>query len=307
MMYGIDISNFQAGINLEPYKDGFVIIRAGYAMSVDDSFHRHVKECIRLGIPFGVYWYSYALNVAQALQEADKFLDTIKPYKDKIRVGAWLDMEDADGYKRRHGMSINYDTISPICYEFALKVEKAGYYSGIYSPQSWLPYINPKCNRFDKWVASWGNNDGNVNVNTSAYGSILQYAGDPLDRDLMYGDLSRYQIGKKTETTEKPASTKPEDPLAKYTDDQLADMVLKGKFGNGDARVKALGSRYEKVQAIVNKKLEEPAKKFYTVKRGDTLSEIADRFNTTVSKLCKLNPEIYNPNIIYVNQTIRVK
>lgn len=40
--------------------------------------------------------------------------------------------------------------------------------------------------------------------------------------------------------------------LSKYTDAQLAEMVKDGKFGNGDARKKALGNRYNAVQAIVS-------------------------------------------------------
>lgn len=40
--------------------------------------------------------------------------------------------------------------------------------------------------------------------------------------------------------------------LSKYTDEQLADMVLQGKFGNGEDRKKALGSRYSAVQAIID-------------------------------------------------------
>lgn len=43
--------------------------------------------------------------------------------------------------------------------------------------------------------------------------------------------------------------------LSKYSDEQLADMVIRGDFGNGDARVAALGSRYTAVQKIVNQKL----------------------------------------------------
>lgn len=42
------------------------------------------------------------------------------------------------------------------------------------------------------------------------------------------------------------------DDLSKYTDQQLADMVLQGKFGNGEDRKKALGSRYNAVQAIID-------------------------------------------------------
>jgi hypothetical protein len=47
--------------------------------------------------------------------------------------------------------------------------------------------------------------------------------------------------------------------------------------------------------------------KFYTVKKGDTLSRIAMRFNTTVDELMKLNPQIKDPNLIYAGQRIRIK
>ena len=46
---------------------------------------------------------------------------------------------------------------------------------------------------------------------------------------------------------------------------------------------------------------------YYVVKRGDVLSKIAVKFNTTVSNLMALNPQIKNPNLIYTGQTIRVK
>lgn len=297
MRYGIDISHWQSDIDLTPFKGQFVIIRAGFSNSVDGSFKRHVNECIRLGIPFGVYWYSYALSVAGALREAETCLKTIAPYKDKIQVGVWLDMEDADGYKKRNGFSFTRDHIAPICHAFALKIEEAGYYSGIYCSKSWLQYLTPTCDRFDKWVAAWGRNDGEVHYDTSELGSLLQYASDTLDRDLMYGDISRYQVGKKAE---------PVNPLDKYTDAELADKVLAGEFGNGPKRKKALGARYDAVQKIVNQKVAEKKAKYYTVKLGDTLSGIAKRYNTTVSALANLNG-IKNPNRIYVGQKIRIK
>ena len=55
MMYGIDISRHNGDIDLEEYKDGFVIIRVGYgSFTLDEKFERNVNECKRLGIPFGV-------------------------------------------------------------------------------------------------------------------------------------------------------------------------------------------------------------------------------------------------------------
>ena len=44
----------------------------------------------------------------------------------------------------------------------------------------------------------------------------------------------------------------------------------------------------------------------YTVQRGDTLRKIADRLNTTVEAMLKVNPQIYNPNLIYVGQVINL-
>jgi len=43
----------------------------------------------------------------------------------------------------------------------------------------------------------------------------------------------------------------------------------------------------------------------YTVQRGDTLSELAVRFNTTVSEIAKLN-NIRNINLIYIGETLRI-
>jgi peptidoglycan endopeptidase LytE len=44
----------------------------------------------------------------------------------------------------------------------------------------------------------------------------------------------------------------------------------------------------------------------YTVQSGDTLRKIADRLNTTVDAILKVNPQIGNPNLIYVGQVINL-
>lgn len=50
-----------------------------------------------------------------------------------------------------------------------------------------------------------------------------------------------------------------------------------------------------------------PAVEYYTVKKGDTLSGIAKKYKTTVAALVKLNPQIKDPNLIYIGQKIRIK
>ena len=298
-MYGIDISKHNGDINLEPYRGQFVIIRAGYGnFTKDEKFARNVIECKRLGIPFGVYLYSYALNAEEAKAEAHALLKALEPIKNEIKVGVWFDMEDADGYKKKHGFKFTHENISAICYAFAKTIEDAGYYSGIYTSSSWLQYIKPECDRFDKWVASWGTNDGTLQNDTSKYGTIHQYTSKPIDKNIMYADISRYDMNKKNTSTK--------NPLDAFTNGELADKVIAGEFGAGDARKNALGARYEAVQAIVNKKLGIKNPVYYTVKSGDTLSKIASRFGTTYQKIAQMNG-IGNPNRIHVGQRLRVK
>ena len=77
-MYGIDISEHNGNIDLTPYRGQFVIIRCGWGHFQEDKlFKRNVAECKRLGIPFGIYHYSYALNVAEARQEASAVIKYI--------------------------------------------------------------------------------------------------------------------------------------------------------------------------------------------------------------------------------------
>lgn len=299
-MYGIDISEHNGNIDLSPYKGQFVIIRVGYGnFTLDKKFTRNVAECKRLGIPFGFYHYSYALNKEGARNEAAAVLRTIAPYKNDIKCGVWFDMEDADGYKRKHGLAINHNNIAPICYEFAKAIEDAGYYSGIYTATSWLGYITPECNRFDKWVANWGTNNGQLQSDTSKYGTIHQYTSKPLDKNIMYADISRYDMSKKNK---QPKPTK-------KSNEEIANEVLAGKWGNGTDRknrLTAAGYDYNAVQSIVNSRAASHTAVYYTVQSGDTLSGIAARYGTTYQRIQALNG-IADPNKIYKGQKLMVK
>jgi prophage DNA circulation protein len=48
------------------------------------------------------------------------------------------------------------------------------------------------------------------------------------------------------------------------------------------------------------------ASRTYTVKKGDSLWRIAKMYNLTLNQIIKLNPQIKNPNLIYVGQTVYV-
>ncbi len=92
--------------------------------------------------------------------------------------------------------------------------------------------------------------------------------------------------------------------------EEVAKEVLAGKWGNGDSRknkLKAAGYDYQAVQNKVNELAKGTvSKEYHTVVKGDTLTAIAKKYNTSVQNLVDMNG-IKNPNIINIGQKIRVK
>ena len=163
---GIDVSSHQTNIDWNAVKKAgvdFAIIRCGYGkddQKQDDKyFNKNVAECERLGIPYGVYIYSYALDTKGADSEADHALRLLKGHNPKY--GVWFDMEDADGYKKKNGMPSN-ETLINICVTFCDKLIKNGYDTGIYASLSWFnnQLKSSKLDKYTKWVAHWSDNCG---------------------------------------------------------------------------------------------------------------------------------------------------
>lgn len=93
----------------------------------------------------------------------------------------------------------------------------------------------------------------------------------------------------------------------KKSNEEIANEVIKGYWGNGDERKRRLkdaGYDYNAIQKIVNDKLNQ--KQYYTIQYGDTLSSISERFGTPIDTICAWN-NIAIPNLIYAGVTIRVK
>lgn len=132
---GIDVSYAQGKIDWEKVKASgkvdFAILRAGYGREysqVDEQFARNYSECKRLGIPVGVYWYSYATTAAEAKREAQVCLDTIQGKQFEYPVA--FDIEEKDSLQ-------NADTL---CKAFCDAIEAGGYYAAIYTFKSALEY-----------------------------------------------------------------------------------------------------------------------------------------------------------------------
>lgn len=238
MLKGIDISEHNGDINLSKIKPEFVIIRAGVGTRLDYRVHDNILKCERLGIPYGFYWYTYAINPVGTDREATKFrefVETILTEEHKPTCGYWLDMEDGDYYKKRNGFEYSYKNINPIISAFK---EKFKYEMGVYTSQSWLQYYDYK--KYPLWVAWWlANDNGEVpNKDFSDIAVMWQYTskylGQPLDGNIMYKELP------------KPTKQTPKELLFMCID------TLDGMYGVDAERKEKLGRYYDNVQEIIN-------------------------------------------------------
>ncbi|MBU0278942.1 GH25 family lysozyme, partial [Gemella sp. zg-1178] len=174
-----DISEHNLDIDFSKLKhevDG-LIIRAGFGTVREDrKFREYANAALKEGIPFGFYWYSYALNEEQAKAEANMFLNTIKNYKPEYPI--FVDMEDADYWKEKQGS--HHPANSWQGRENIIKThidiyKENGYLGGVYASRNWFNSMSNDLNKYNRWVAHW-TQDPNTYV-ASSYG-MHQYTSD---------------------------------------------------------------------------------------------------------------------------------
>ena len=161
-MKGIDVSSWNGDIDLQKVKNAgydFVMIRCGWGDDLtnqdDDQFANTVRKAEAIGMPWGTYLYSYALNLTEAKSEVAHVKRLLKNRKPTLPVA--FDMEDADYYKQNHGFPTNTMLIN-ICKTFLSGVESAGYYPILYTNLDYMKYkLNDTSllNNYDIWYAQW--------------------------------------------------------------------------------------------------------------------------------------------------------
>lgn len=388
----IDVSYHNGKIDWAKVKASGVdgaIIRCGFGDNIssqdDTQWKRNADECTRLGIPFGTYIYSYAKTDAQARSEAEHVLRLVKGYK--LSYPVYYDLEEAG----TQSGAVNRMKI------FAEIIENAGYWVGVYCNKSWWDNtLKSLGDRYTKWIARYNSTlgmsgvdmwqytssgsvsgiSGRVDMNHcyrdfpkeingassggsssgSTSGSTTTPSGSTLDLVVgvmqgKYGNgdarkkalgtrhnevqnfinhissasvdtlvsevkAGKYGNGNTRKTVLGSRYTEVQNKInqqsAKKSNDEIANEVIAGKWGDGNTRkskLQAAGYDYNTIQNLVNKKLgvsSGSSKKYYTIRSGDTLSEIAADNGVSVSQLCSWNG-IKNANKIYAGQKIRVK
>ena len=180
---GVDISSVNGDVDIQKIKDAgydFVMIRCGFGSDIksqdDSQFENNVRKCEKIGMPWGTYLYSYALNTDEAKSEAEHVIRLLKNKKPSFPVA--FDMEDADGYKSKNGMPSN-STLIAICKTFLSRIKSAGYYPMLYASLSWLNnQLNDSelLNNYDIWVAQWNSTcDYQKDAGMWQYGGEVNY------------------------------------------------------------------------------------------------------------------------------------
>ena len=159
----IDVSTYQGVIDWAKVKaagiDG-AMIRAGFGKNnIDDKFKRNISECNRLGIPCGVYWFSYAYTEDMAKREAEYCLDAIAGYK--LELPVCFDFEyDSVRYAGTQGVTVNKKLATALVHAFCKVVEEAGYYVMNYANLDYMRnYFDDTVKRYDLWHAWYANAD----------------------------------------------------------------------------------------------------------------------------------------------------
>lgn len=156
-LFGVDVSTWQGDIDWKKAKDSidFAILRLGWIgnrnnHALDNKFERNYRECVKLGIPVGIYIYSYSKTEAAAISGAEWVLKTLK--KRKLDLPIYLDMED------KTIKSAGRVKLTKICHAFNTKIEQGGYWAGVYANADWFKnYLNGEelRKRYTCWIAHY--------------------------------------------------------------------------------------------------------------------------------------------------------
>lgn len=198
----IDVSGHDGLIDWDSAKEHIegVIIRIGYgndyAYQDDKQAVQNMDECERLGIPYGVYIYSYAMTMQETESEISHTLRMLKGHN-PVR-GVWFDMEDADEYKKNHGMDVYSEEdrtlLTDICIRFIDEMHSRGYITGVYANYDYYKNVLDT-NRlymtegFNMWLAHWDVEEPDMDCMMWQFGAY-RIGDHEFDGNIYYADYS---------------------------------------------------------------------------------------------------------------------
>lgn len=175
----IDVSGWQGDIDWAKAKaDGVegAIIRLGYGEgnNADKKAQRNISECKRLGIPFGIYWYSYADTPSLAKEEGADVVAKLKQFgvnPSDLAYPVYYDLEKWTW--EGHQPPTDPNVYNNIVNNWYSALQSAGYKNlGVYSYTSYLrgPLKHADIYAKTAWVAQYGARMGFDSFSTNSRG-----------------------------------------------------------------------------------------------------------------------------------------
>lgn len=175
----IDVSEWQGDIDWAKAKaDGVegVIIRLGYGEgnNADKKAQRNISECKKLGIPFGIYWYSYADTPSLAKEEGADVVAKLKQFgvnPSDLAYPVYYDLEKWTW--EGHQPPTDPNVYNNIVNNWYSVLQSAGYKNlGVYSYTSYLrgPLKHADIYAKTAWVAQYGARMGFDSFSTNSRG-----------------------------------------------------------------------------------------------------------------------------------------
>ena len=158
---GIDVSKYQGNIDwgaVAASGINFAIIRVGYrgsssgALVEDRNFKKNISGATKAGIKVGLYFFTQAVNDAEAVEEASMAMSLASGYK--VTYPIFIDTESASN-GRANGLSKSARTA--VVKAFCQTVRNGGYKAGVYASKSWYAnQLNASAlNGYCIWVAQY--------------------------------------------------------------------------------------------------------------------------------------------------------
>lgn len=158
---GIDVSKWQGDIDFSKLKSAgveFVIIRIGSSTGIngenfiDSKFIQNIKNANSVGIPVGVYFYSYANSVDKAISDAKWIIENIKDYKVELPIA--FDWENWGSFNT---YELSFFGLTNMAKGFMDTVKDAGYDAMLYSSKTYLENIWMSVD-YPVWLAHYTKN-----------------------------------------------------------------------------------------------------------------------------------------------------
>ena len=140
---GVDVSSYQENIDWEAVKEAgvkFAMVRVGYRgwstgeLDLDNCFQEHMEGAIAAGLDVGVYFFSQALTVEEAEEEARYTIEQIKDYEITCPViFDWEEVAAEDARTKEMDMRL----LTACAEAFCRTVKEAGYEGGVYFNQAY--------------------------------------------------------------------------------------------------------------------------------------------------------------------------